>query len=150
MFRMDDHVNEAVQPEETARSAVRRVMSGLYPSVTTSKNETGDGSATGSAMYDPEPEHMGAPGWVHGGLSATVLDFVSARIANEALDSRVATGTLELRYRQPLLIDAGPFEVVGWTEEPRSRTVSVHTKILSNDGRSLVEATGLFVAVTRD
>ncbi len=135
---------------ESARDAVQRVMSQLYPDVTISPLPGNDGAVSGSASYAPQREHTGAPGWVQGGLAATVLDFVSARIAKAALDSSVATGTLDVRYRQPLLIDGGPYEVVGSTETPRSRTVRVHASILSAEGRPLVEASGLFVAVTRD
>ncbi len=123
-------------------------MSALYPDVAIERQPSG--GVTGRAVYSPENEHTGAPGWVQGGLSATVLDYVSARIAKAALDSSIATGTLELRYRPPVLIDGGPYEVVGSCEPPHSRTVRVSAAIMSHEGRPLVEASGLFVAVTRN
>lgn len=132
---------------DPAKAAARRIMSALYPDVSIERQESG--RVIGTATYTPEKEHTGAPGWVQGGLSATVLDFVSARIAKAVLDSSIATGTLEIRYRQPVLIDGGPYQVIGSCDAARSRTVRVTTAIMSGEGRPLVEATGLFVAVTR-
>ena len=99
-------------------------MSALYPEVTTSTEAAG--MITGRATFAPQKEHAGAPGWVQGGLSATVLDFVSARVAKAALDSSVATGTLDLKYRQPVLIDGGPYEVclLYTSPSPRDATLS--------------------------
>ncbi len=130
-------------------SEVERVIRALYPSVTITSGAAGT-SVGGFAEFNPEPAHVGAPGWVQGGLSATVLDFVCARLASEALGSKVATGTLDLRYRQPVLVDGGPYNVVGETGHPRSRTVRVTAAILDANSRPLIEAAGLFVAVSRD
>ena len=124
-------------------------MRALYPPVTITDGTQGT-AVTGFADFSPLPPHQGAPGWVQGGLSATVLDYVSARIAKAALGSPVATGTLDLRYRQPVLLDGGPYRVEGESDRPRSRTVRVRAAILASDGRPLVEANGFFVAVTRD
>lgn len=123
-------------------------MSALYPDVAISVDASGE--VTGTASFSPQKEHTGAPGWVQGGLSATVLDFVSARIAGAALDSRIATGTLDLRYRQPVLIAGGPYDVRGSCTPSSSLTVRVRAAIMSPDGRPLVEADGLFIAVNRD
>lgn len=118
-------------------------MRALYPPVTTS-GESG-GKIVGEAWFSPQPEHVGAPGWVQGGLSATVLDYVCARVASAALSMKVATGTLDLRYRQPVLLDGGPYRLLGETDQPRSKSVRVRGVILSAEGRPLVEASGLFV-----
>lgn len=123
-------------------------MSALYPDVNIARQS--NGAFSGSATYAPEKEHTGAPGWVQGGLSATVLDFVSARVAGAALNSSVATGTLDLRYRQPVLIDGGPYAVVGSCDDPSGRTVRVRAAILSAQGHPLVESNGLFVAFVRE
>ena len=115
-------------------------MMALHPVVTT------DGM-TGEAVYEPLPQHRGAPGWVHGGFLATILDHVCARVARTALDGRVATGTLDLRYRQPVLLDGGPYTIDGSATEPRGRTVHVQASISGPDGRVRTEAKGLFVRV---
>lgn len=122
-----------------------RIMRALYPEVET-VGLVGE-IVSGSASFLPQPEHVGAPGWVQGGLSATVLDYLCARMASAALGMKVATGTLDLRYRQPVLLDGGPYRVEGTTEQPRSKTVRVSGAILSSEGRPLIEATGLFVGV---
>jgi len=78
-----------------------------------------------------------------------VLDHFLARLASASLHSKVATGTLDLRYRQPVLLDGGPYELVGTASTPGTRTVKARGSILDSDGRPLTEANGLFVAVVR-
>ena len=139
-------------PEESSleTQVLRRVLWPLYPPVDIVVGQDDHHTMiTGHATFHPQPEHVGAPGWVQGGLSATVLDFVAARIAKAALESRVATGTLDLRYRQPVLLDGGPYRVEGTAPVPRGRTVRVDAAILDAADRPLVEASGLFVAVER-
>ena len=136
------YLRDVGDPDDTATELLRRVLLGLHPEVST------DG-VTGSARFEPLPEHQGAPGWVHGGFLATVLDHFCARIARAALDGRVATGTLDLRYRQPVLLDGGPYVLDGTAEAPRGRTVHVHAVVLGPDGRVRTEAKGLFVRVQR-
>ncbi len=136
-------MTEDTDIEAAVAAATVRIMRALYPTVTTSG---GRGSpARGEALFEPQAEHVGAPGWVQGGLSATVLDYFCARIASAALSMKVATGTLDLRYRQPVLLDGGPYRVSGETDQPRSKSVRARGAILSPEGRPLLEATGLFV-----
>ena len=118
---------------------LRRVLQHLYPPVTVTA-DAGLGVVSGSANFDPQPEHAGAPEWVQGGLSATVLDYLSARIANAALSSKVATGTLDLRYRQPVRLDGGPYRIEGSAPITDGRTTRVRAAILSTEGHPLVES----------
>lgn len=118
---------------------VERVLRALHPEVTIT-----DRTAVG--VFHPEPEHRGNHGWVHGGLAATVLDHVCARAASAAIGRRVVTGRLDLRYPRPVLIDGGPYRVEATAEPARGRMVRVMGAVLDADGRSLVEARGLFVA----
>ena len=101
------------------------------------------------ATFHPQAEHRGRPGWVHGGLAATVLDHVCAGAATSALGRPVVTGRLDLRYPQPVAIDGGPYRVEARPERPRGRTVRVVGAILDGAGRRLVEANSLFVALDR-
>ncbi len=123
-----------------------RIMRALYPDITIT-GLSGE-PASGSALFLPQPEHAGAPGWMQGGLSATVLDYFCARISSAALGTKVVTGTLDLRYRQPVRLDGGPYRIEGETDGPRSKTVRASGAILGADGRPLVEASGLFVSFT--
>ncbi len=119
---------------------VTRVMMALHPEVTV------DGRRV-TASFEPQPEHRGNAGWLHGGMAATVLDHVCARAGAAALGRRVVTGTLELRYPQPVALDGGPYAVESEAAEPRGRMVRVTGAILGGDGRPLVEAKGLFIAI---
>lgn len=75
-----------------------------------------------------------------------MLDHVCARAASAALGQPVVTGRLDTRYREPVLLAAGPYRVVAVAERPRSKTVRVAGAIERRaDGRPLVEARSLFV-----
>ena len=125
----------------------------LYPKV--EEVEPGRVSAT----FEPQPEHRGNPGWLQGGLAATVLDHVSARAASSALGRRVVTGTLDLRYPKPVPLDGGPYRVearaLPRTAGPEARRalvgrVRVEAAIVGADDRPLVRSKGLFIALPGD
>lgn len=60
----------------------------------------------------------------------------------------MVTGRLDTRYREPVLLAAGPYRVVAVAERPRSKTVRVVGAIERRaDGWPLVEARSLFVAI---
>lgn len=118
---------------------VTRVLASLHPPVEM------DGP-TARARFEPQAEHRGIPGLLHGGLAATVLDHVCARAASAALGRRVVTGRLDLRYRRPVDLGGGPYPVEATAEEPRGRRVRVHGTIRDAGGRPLVEAHALFLA----
>lgn len=121
--------------------ALDRVLGGLHP-------EFEIDGLTARAIYHPEPEHRGNPGWLHGGNAATLLDHICARAAANALGTRVVTGTLDLRYRQPVPLDGGPYWLEATAEDPRRRrTVRVSGAIRGTDGAPLVEAKALFVTL---
>jgi acyl-coenzyme A thioesterase PaaI-like protein len=115
-----------------------RVLGALRPEVEL------DGPA-GRAWYRPEPEHRGVPGWLHGGMAATLLDHVCARTAARALGAPVVTGTLDLRYRRPVSLDHGPYPVEATAGRARGRMVRVTGALRDRGGFRLVEARGLFV-----
>ncbi len=119
---------------------VERVLLALHPPV-----EMIDGRAV--ASFEPQPEHRGNPGWLHGGLAATVLDHVCARAAAAAIGQRVVTGRLDLRYPQPVLLAEGPYRVEATAQQPRGRMVRVSGAILDHRGRPMVEARSLFVTL---
>ena len=113
-------------------------MAALRPEVTIDGRQA-------TARYEPEPEHRGNAGWLHGGLAAYVLDHVCARAASASLGHRVVTGTLDLRYRRPVPLDGGPYLVQAEAAEPKRRAVRVAAAIVGCGGRPMVEASGLFV-----
>lgn len=114
----------------------------LHPAVET--HPSGDGGVRGVAEFTPEPEHRGNPGWLHGGMAATVLDHVAARTAAAVLDSRVVTAKLELRYRQPVELTGGPYRVEAEASPPRRGTVRVAVALVGSANKPLVQAKALF------
>ncbi len=124
--------------DEDATAALGRVFGSLHPDIEF------DG-ATGHALYHPQPEHRGNPGWLHGGLAATLLDHIGARTAAQALGAPVVTGTLDLRYRRPVPLDGGPYRLTATARSVRMRTVRVEAAIAAPDGSVMVEARSLFI-----
>lgn len=118
-----------------------RVFAALHPTITVSGN-------VASGLFHPQPEHRGNPGWLHGGMAATVLDHLCARTASSALGGvRVVTGTLDLRYPRPVSLDDGPYELWAEHDPARGRMVRVRGAIRGTDGKALVEAKAMFVAL---
>jgi acyl-coenzyme A thioesterase PaaI-like protein len=118
---------------------VTRVLGALHPTV-----EIDGGTAR--ALFEPQPEHRGIAGRLHGGLAATVLDHVCARAASAALGRRVVTGRLDLRYRRPVPLAGGPYPAEATVVSARGRRARVRAAIRDADGRPLVEADALFLA----
>lgn len=100
------------------------------------------------ARFDPRPEHRGPPGYMHGGIAATVLDEVMASLGWAFDDTPCVTARLELRYRMGIPLDGAPVRAEAWRDRQEARrTQKVHGRLLLADGSVAVEATGLFVLV---
>jgi acyl-coenzyme A thioesterase PaaI-like protein len=98
------------------------------------------------ARFDPRAEHRGPPGFLHGGIAATVLDETMASLGWALDDVPCVTGTLSVKYRRPVPLDGRPVRIEVWREraEPR-RTQRVNGRLLLADGTVAVEASGIFV-----
>lgn len=113
-----------------------------------------DGEET-VAIYTPLPHHMAIPGYVYGGLIASLIDCHSTGTAaaaayrreGRAMDTqpplRFLTASLQVNYRRPTPLGV-PLEVRGRVEEITERKVIVQTKVLAN-GETCAE--GKVVAV---
>jgi len=100
------------------------------------------------STFTPDSSHRGRPGFLHGGLAATVLDETMAALGWATDGIHTVTATLELRYRHPVPLDGHPLRIEAWRDGPEPRRVhKVHGRILLADGTAAVEATGLFVRV---
>ncbi|MBK8989181.1 MAG: PaaI family thioesterase [Chloroflexi bacterium] len=101
----------------------------------------GDESVT---LYRPRPYHMAIPGFVYGGLIASLIDChgtgtaaaAAYRAEGRAMDSepalRFLTASLHVDYLKPTPLDA-VLEVRGRVKEVKGRKVIV-TSTLSADG----------------
>ena len=98
------------------------------------------------AIFEPKARHRGPPGLLHGGIAATCLDECMAALGWVLDKVHCVTATLELRYRQPVPLDAGPLRIESWRDRATPRRIQrVHGRLLLADGTVCVEATGLFV-----
>jgi len=90
--------------------------------------------------------YEGPPSFVHGGVSAMILDQILG-VAASANGTPGMTATLELRYRRPTPHGA---RLVAEAEVARvsGRRTYVDARILGPDGRVTVEATAMFVMPT--
>ena len=100
-----------------------------------------DGDET-VTRFTPEPYHTSVPGFVYGGLIASLIDCHSTGTAAAAmyraegrdLDSspafRFVTGSLQVDYLKPTPID-GPIELRGRITEVKGRKVMVETTVLA-------------------
>jgi acyl-coenzyme A thioesterase PaaI-like protein len=113
-----------------------------------------DGEET-VTRFRPRPEHTAVPGYVYGGLLASLLDChgtgtaaaASYRQEGRAMDSnpalRFVTASLQVEYLAPTPIDC-ELEIRGRVAEIKGRRVTVEATV-SADG--VVTARGRVVAV---
>lgn len=86
------------------------------------------------------PKYEGYPGVVHGGIVASMLDEAAGRAAMITDPNRFAfTGSLNLRYRQPVPIST-PLLVVGRIVKDRGRVIQAHSEVRLPDGTVAAEA----------
>jgi acyl-coenzyme A thioesterase PaaI-like protein len=103
------------------------------------------------STFQPGLGDSGRPGYLHGGLAATLLDETMAALSWATDREHSVTATLSLRYRLPVPVDGGPLRMEAWYADARPRRVrKVHGRLLLADGTPAVEATGLFVRVSAD
>jgi len=106
-------------------------------------------------LYTPRPYHTAVPGYVYGGLIASLIDCHSTGTAasaaylaeNRPMDSdppkRFLTASLHVDYIRPTPIDV-PLEIRAQVKEIKGRKVVVHSRLSANGE---VCATGEVVAV---
>jgi len=94
------------------------------------------------------PDHVeGAPGVVHGGVQATLLDEAFCMTVHAKHGRHVVTGELTVRYRRPVPTGT-PLRVCGRIVEARTRSFLVEGGIhLASTGEELTRGRGhIFVA----
>ncbi|MGN0065974.1 MAG: PaaI family thioesterase [Nocardioides sp.] len=110
----------------------------VAPPMTTefTSTESVRGEAVLGAAYE------GPPGMVHGGVSALLLDQVMGKTASRHHTQFTFTGTLTMKYLQPLPL--GPVEVLGRIDRQEGRKVFVVASI-GTPGSVAVSAEGIFI-----
>jgi uncharacterized protein (TIGR00369 family) len=108
--------------------------------------EAVEGAARGRVRFGPE--HQGAPGLVHGGLLATLIDETMGAVVHGGRVTRV-TAEMTVRYRRPTPIDtdlvcrAHVGDVDG-----RRFTVLATIAAASSEDEVLVEGEAIYVLLT--
>jgi uncharacterized protein (TIGR00369 family) len=93
------------------------------------------------------PEFQGGPGFVHGGIIATLLDEVMAKVSRFEKDYAV-TGSLNIEYLKPVPVGE-ELTVEGWETGRDGRFRTRQGEIRNSSGVLLARATGKFVEVDR-
>ena len=95
------------------------------------------------ARYTIPDVFHGAPGIAHGGIVATLLDEVSCAVVALALDRRVVTGELTVRYEQPVPVEQGLELVARVARRDHARYAVVDGEVRRGAAR-LARSTGKF------
>jgi uncharacterized protein (TIGR00369 family) len=100
------------------------------------------GDEVRGSVLVPDRFH-GAPGVVHGGIVATILDEFSCAAAVHLGGSRVVTGELTVRYQAPCPVGTGLEARARVRDASHARYLVIEAEI-GKDGKTLVRSTGKF------
>ncbi|MFN8543911.1 MAG: PaaI family thioesterase [Candidatus Binatia bacterium] len=95
------------------------------------------------ADYTVADAYHGAPGVVHGGIVATLLDEVSCVAALFVGGVHVVTGELTVRYEAPVPVEA-PIQLESWITSATHPRYLVIEATVSRAGVRLARSTGKF------
>jgi acyl-coenzyme A thioesterase PaaI-like protein len=90
-------------------------------------------------------EYQGGPGFVHGGIIATLLDEVMGKVGRFR-DVRTVTAELQIEYLRPVPVEE-EFVVEGWEVEKKGRNLFHAGEIRSASGAVLARGKGRFVEI---
>jgi uncharacterized protein (TIGR00369 family) len=90
-------------------------------------------------------EYQGGPGFIHGGIIATVLDEVMGKVCRFR-GVRAVTAELTTQYLKPVLVDTDLL-VEGYEVEMKGRNLFLAAEIRDVSGRVLARGKGRFVIV---
>jgi uncharacterized protein (TIGR00369 family) len=94
------------------------------------------------------PDYQGGTGFVHGGIVATLLDEVMAKVSRFEKDYAV-TGSLTVEYLKPVPVGE-EITVEGWETGREGRVRTRAGEIRNSAGVVLARGTGKFVEVDRE
>jgi uncharacterized protein (TIGR00369 family) len=87
----------------------------------------------------------GPPGYLHGGILATLLDETMSKTVR-ARGLRAVTGRMEIDYRRPVR-SAAPIRLEGRLLRSEGRKHWTEARILGARGHVLAEAKGIFIEI---
>lgn len=107
--------------------------------------EQDDASRRIRGVFRIGAEYQGGPGFVHGGIVATLLDEAMAKVNRFEKDIAV-TGELTIEYLKPVRVDE-ELTVEGWELERNGRLRMRQGEIRNASGTVLARGRGKFVEI---
>lgn len=105
------------------------------------------GFPVATAHVQLEQFHEGPPGYVHGGLIATLLDEAMSKL-NRPLDVLAVTRHMEIDYLRPVPL-YHPLTLVGRHSHRDGRKLFHQAEILAHDGTTLARGKGVFIQLDK-
>ncbi len=104
-----------------------------------------DGTPTATTTFQLTRAYQGAPGFIHGGIIATLMDEVMSKL-NRPLGALAMTRHMELDYLRPAPLNQ-TLTLTGSHTRREGRKLFHAAQLLDTHGTLLARATGLFIAV---
>lgn len=105
-------------------------------------------AVTTTANFELTEIHQGAPGFIHGGIIATLLDEAASKL-NRSLGVLAMTRHMEVDYLRPAPIRA-PLRVSGSHLRREGRKLFHESVLTAADGTVLARAKLLFIVIPDD
>lgn len=110
--------------------------------------EQDDGAKRIRGLFRLPRDYQGGAGFVHGGIIATLLDEVMAKV-NRFAEDHAVTAKLSVEYFRPVPTDAD-LVVEGWEVERNGRDRLRQGEIRNAAGVVLARGTARFVEISRE
>ncbi len=99
------------------------------------------------ATWAPRPDLEGYPGFIHGGIQATLADEIGAWYVYAVYATVGITKSLEIHYKRPALVSAGPFTIRARGERDGRRYARIHVTLESAANEVCAEAECVYAIV---
>ena len=136
---------QVVQPSRNARDWHRPACYGCGPDNPHGLHaDFSFHEATGEVRfeYNPQGFEIGAPGFVHGGVLASVMDEAQGVLCFH-VGHVVMTDQLRMKYHRATSLDS-PFQVRCWITAVRRRRMYTRGTIMATDGSLLVSSSAVW------
>ncbi len=99
--------------------------------------------------YTPRDADLGWRGWVHGGITMTLLDEVMTWAAILASRRACVAAEVGVRFRHPIRVGE-PVQVEGRVRGHPGRIIATEGRVTDTAGRTLAMATGKYLPMPHD
>ncbi len=99
------------------------------------------------SFFTPTEKYVSWGNITHGGISATVLDEMSAWVVIMTKKLMCVTSSFELKYHAPLLINK-EYIITGEIAFEKGRTIDVAAEIIDDTGKQYVTSTAKLITLS--